>query len=84
MNPKTSELMNNRTPAWKHKNPLITFICFIAYHLGYYKYQILSTLVRVLSYIPIAIYVLLIIVKIFNLTIVVHKAGELWFTIPGK
>ena len=67
---------------WKHPNPFMTAIGFIAYHLGYYKYKI-RAIFRFMIITALVAAVLYSIIYLFNLTVMVHRGEELWFMISG-
>lgn len=75
--------MYKRTLAWKRKNPFMTFICFIAYHLGYYKFQIRAVL-RFLFISAVIFTIFMGMVYFLDLSIHIHKTGELWFVFPVR
>jgi len=72
--------METTKPAWKHTNPFMTAIGFIAYHLGYYKFRI-RAFFRFLLITAITAAVFYGIIALFNISVQVIRGEELWFMI---
>ncbi|MFN3555637.1 MAG: hypothetical protein ACK4VN_06720 [Bacteroidales bacterium] len=64
----------------KKTNPFMNAILFVAYYLGYYKYQI-RTVFRFLLIISIIFAVFYSILFFFDLSLHIHRGRDLWFII---
>lgn len=74
--------MEKKNAPWKHNSHFLTFLCFISYHLGYYKYQI-RAIGRFLFISSLTIALLYGIMYLFDLSVQIYRGGEFWFVLPG-